>query len=143
MGSSVNFNLYKEVTLRVEVLRADAFVMHSDQCWVVELMVSAQGMSICGHAFLSSWWKELLFERVQTCPPPHFISGEPITNTVDNDLITDLAEHVGEDATVIGKKLINIIDGLMFGFSGLSLCGSDYSTARAKHICHHGAVQQI
>jgi hypothetical protein len=80
----------------------------------VELKVYWQTMWISGWAFLSSWWGELLFQRVYDGQPPHFISGIPIETNFDNDMLWEFGEDIGIHPKKIADKIHQTLGKVIF-----------------------------
>lgn len=76
MGHKLKLDLTGFDDLSVEIRDASTTLDEGlHQCWCVKLDVYWQTMAIKGWAFLSSWWGELMFQKVYDGQPPHLISG--------------------------------------------------------------------
>jgi len=106
-------NGYKEIM--VEITSASVGLDDGNmQCWCVQLKVYWQTMRIDGWAFLSSWWGELLFQRIYDGQPPHFISGKPIETDLDNDMLWQFGEDIGVHPKSIADKIHQTLRKVMF-----------------------------
>lgn len=113
------------------------------QCWCVKLNVYWQTMAIEGWAFLSSWWGELIFQKVYDGQPPHFISGKPIETDFDNDMLWEFADDIGASPQALATAIFKTLGEVMFVMPPLRLIGNEFTIDQAMSYRHANMIHRI
>lgn len=134
MGQRIRLEipLFSELSIEIETAVAfyDDFFQ---QCWIINLKLWWQTMSISGCAFLSSRWHEVIFPKIHDGQAPHFISGRPIKTLCENDMLSELAFEIGVDSGDLVTAIFSTIKSVTFVFPPMRLVGDDVVTSAAAY----------